>query len=55
MTTADNIPNETFAFWTVLLIAILLISNYGKQIINWVLLKLYDLFIGKKDQEASLS
>jgi hypothetical protein len=49
MITAEKIPNETFAFWTVLLLAVLLISNYGRQIINGVLSILFELFIGGKN------
>lgn len=46
MITADKIPGETFAFWTAILVVVLLISNYGGKIISWILMKLYDFFIG---------
>jgi hypothetical protein len=49
MIPGDKIPNETFGFWSVMLIAVLLISNTGKQIISWILMRLYDLFIVNKD------
>lgn len=55
MVTADKIPGENIALWATILIAVLLISNYGKRFITWILMKLYDLFIGGKEQPTSVS
>lgn len=45
---------ENLAFWTMLLLFFMLLVKRGRYIIGWLLVKLYEFFIGDKDHVAPL-
>lgn len=45
MLNTQKIQSETLAYWVLVLLVVLLAGRYGRQAIEWLLLKLYDFFI----------
>ena len=49
-----KIDSDAIGLWLVMAMAIALISNNGRELMSWILLKLYEFFIGSKDHVAPI-
>ena len=47
MITTQKIQAETLAYFFAAIVLFLVLGRYGRQAIEWMLLKLYELFIQK--------
>jgi hypothetical protein len=45
--TTDKINSNITAYWFVMLLLFIVLGFYGRQAIEWLLMKLYDFFIQK--------
>ena len=45
MTSVENAPSEVFFYWASLIVILIVLTRYRRQIIAWFLMKLYEFFI----------
>lgn len=45
MTTADKIKPDILPYWFALMLAFVILGRYGRQAMEWILMKLYEFFI----------
>ena len=48
MMTADKIKPDKTAYWFALLVVLVILGLYGRQAMEWILMKLYEFFIQRK-------
>lgn len=49
---ADNIRTEFFAWCFTISLFVILTAMYGKQLIAWLIMKLYWWFVGSRDHHT---
>ena len=45
MTTIEKTPADVIFYWAALLIVFALVGRYGRQAMEWFIMKLYEFFI----------
>jgi len=47
MTSVENAPSEVFFYWASLIVILIVLTRYRRQIIAWFLMKLYEFLFSK--------